>query len=264
MGALVFGGIQQEKLEIYNSATGPASHDDVAKALQELSAAPVCTLMINLPTEPGKVTDYCRSLALDTAISRVSYRAGGVNYTREVFTSGPSHVFVIRCTADSRGEINFTAKLGASQPGATLASGSGSVSLSGTGGGGGNGRFNAWLLAKNEGGSASVDNGAVTVRDANSATLFVSVAIDETGSDKAASELAANASNASKALWSTEEAPYEQLRAGHVADYQMFFRSGTPELGSPSNRSADGHPRSFEETNDPQLAALLFRLLKSP
>ena len=42
------------------------------------------------------ITDYRRELDLDTAVARVTYRVGGVRYTREVFASHPDQVIVVR------------------------------------------------------------------------------------------------------------------------------------------------------------------------
>ncbi len=54
------------------------------------------------------VSNYTRYLDLKTAISGVEYTYGGVNYSREYFTSYPDRAFVIRLDADTDGALSFT------------------------------------------------------------------------------------------------------------------------------------------------------------
>lgn len=63
------------------------------------------------------VTDYKRWLDLETGISGVSYTAGGISYQREVFSSAPDQVIVVRITANRPGSISFTANLRGEKPG---------------------------------------------------------------------------------------------------------------------------------------------------
>lgn len=58
-----------------------------------------------------EVTDYKRWLDLETGITSVHYKANGITYTREVFSSVPDQVIAIRLTADKPGSISFTAEL---------------------------------------------------------------------------------------------------------------------------------------------------------
>ncbi len=55
--------------------------------------------------------NYRRQLDLDTAIARVDFSAGDVNFTREVFSSPVDQVIVIRLTADKPGKISFAAAM---------------------------------------------------------------------------------------------------------------------------------------------------------
>ena len=51
----------------------------------------------------GTPTDYRFELDIDSAIARLSYRLGGVRYTREVFASHPAQAIVMRLSADAPG-----------------------------------------------------------------------------------------------------------------------------------------------------------------
>lgn len=61
------------------------------------------------------VSNYKRELDLDHAVATVSYTAGQVNYSREIFSSYPDQSLVIRLDADKAGSLSFTVRL--SRPG---------------------------------------------------------------------------------------------------------------------------------------------------
>src|SRR6218665_3239716 len=53
------------------------------------------------------ISDYRRELDLQNAVAKVSYRANGVLFTREVFSSAPDKALVIRLTADRPSALSF-------------------------------------------------------------------------------------------------------------------------------------------------------------
>lgn len=63
--------------------------------------------------ETGEVSHYRRELDLQNAVVRVTYRAGGVNYTREYFASYPDQVIAVRFSADQPGKIHVSTGFGA-------------------------------------------------------------------------------------------------------------------------------------------------------
>ncbi|MCK4591101.1 MAG: glycoside hydrolase family 95 protein, partial [Candidatus Latescibacteria bacterium] len=66
---------------------------------------PACDLGIYPGYDKDKVTEYRRSLNLDTAITEISYVVDGVRYQREYFSSWPAGVIVIRLSASQAGRI---------------------------------------------------------------------------------------------------------------------------------------------------------------
>ena len=56
----------------------------------------------------ARPTDYRLELDIDNAIARLSYRLGGVRYTREVFASHPAQAIVMRLSADAPGRITVS------------------------------------------------------------------------------------------------------------------------------------------------------------
>jgi alpha-L-fucosidase 2 len=55
----------------------------------------------------GEISDFRRWLDLRAAVAGVSYRQGGVTFTREVFASHPDEVVVMRLRADRNGALSF-------------------------------------------------------------------------------------------------------------------------------------------------------------
>ncbi|MGO9586880.1 MAG: glycosyl hydrolase family 95 catalytic domain-containing protein, partial [Limisphaerales bacterium] len=141
LGAMVFGGIAREKLQLnedtlwaggpydpdntnalaalpevrrlifdgkYADAQKLASQKMMAKPLRQMPYETLGDLWLAFPTNTP-VTDYRRDLNLDTAVASVSYTSGGVKFTREFFSSPVDQVIVVRLTADKPGQITFTA-----------------------------------------------------------------------------------------------------------------------------------------------------------
>ena len=57
----------------------------------------------------GDVSDYRRELDLVNGVASVTYKRGGIGYTRTLFASYPAQVIAYRLTADTAGAISFTA-----------------------------------------------------------------------------------------------------------------------------------------------------------
>ena len=82
----------------------------MAKPLRQMPYEPVGDLLLIFP-ETADVANYRRDLNLDTATAGVSYTAGGVRFSREVFASPVDQVIAVRLTADRPGRITFTASV---------------------------------------------------------------------------------------------------------------------------------------------------------
>ncbi|MEY4489458.1 MAG: hypothetical protein RIQ79_1966, partial [Verrucomicrobiota bacterium] len=140
LGAMVFGDTHHERLAL-NDATlwsgGPvewnnpaaravlpqvraalaAGHYGEAVALCKKMQGPYNQSYLALGdlrlTFPGDTIPaaYERRLDLDRAVTSVTYREGDATFTREVFSSFPDQVIVLRLTCDHPGRITFTAAL---------------------------------------------------------------------------------------------------------------------------------------------------------
>lgn len=143
MGAMVFGGIQRERIALNEStfwSGRPHDYDNpealayfprirelvVAGKFQEaekmadehfygLPAAqqayqPLGDLLLEFDAA-GAVRDYRRELDLKTGVARIRYRVDDVVFTRELFVSYPDRVMVVRIAGDKLGRVSVQAQL---------------------------------------------------------------------------------------------------------------------------------------------------------
>ena len=178
-------------------------------------------------SKPGQTSNYRRELDLDTAIARVTYRAGDANYTREYFSSAPDQVIVVRLTCDKPHHIDISAMLSRDVDAKTRFSGADRIVLEGeaiardarhdqerlAGV-----KFQAVLLVTQEGGRIASGNG-LWIEGANSVTLFIAASTSFKPRDIEHDLLAA-------------KRPYAELKAGHIADYQRLFNRVNLSLGT--------------------------------
>jgi alpha-L-fucosidase 2 len=214
----------------------------------------------------GQPSDYRRALDLDTAITTVNYRLGDATFTREVFSSAPSQVLVVRLTCNKPGKIGFTASLTRPERFATAADGSDGLVIRGQmndGRGGATGMmYMARLKAIAEGGKVSTVGNNLRVEGANAVTLLLTAGTDyrlqpPTYRGNPHEKLTADQLAAAAAK------PYDELRTSHVADYQKFFRRVSLDLGGREARSLPTDQRLLRmakgKTPDLDLEALLFQ-----
>lgn len=94
LGGMIFGGVSNERIQ-FNEQTLWTGDEITMGAYQ-----PFGDLFLDFPiTGP---TGYRRELSLADAVHRTTFTANGVKFLREVFSSHPDQVMVIRLTADKR------------------------------------------------------------------------------------------------------------------------------------------------------------------
>ena len=262
LGAMVFGGIEEERLQLNEESvwTGQPRWDANPEALKTLpkvrqllfegkyqeaeklaqngilgkfrrdnasSYQTLGDLTLDFGTLRG-VTNYKRELDISEAIARVSFTANQVNYTREVFSSAPDQAIIIRITGDKEGSLTFTARL--SRPGdkASIIAAANKIAMSEHVGDGLGVRMTAILWAVPEGGKIVSRGDSIRFEKANSVTLFLTAATDYSGTDPV--ETAINRMN------SVSVKPYKEIRENHITDYQSFFNRVSIDLGSSDGR----------------------------
>lgn len=194
-------------------------------------------------TPDAKVEDYRLELNLDTAIAKTSFRHAGTHYVREVFSSAPDQVIVVRMIAEGKGKISFSAKLDRPAHFSTSSAGKNGLVLEGEAIPVNDNpglpvkenpvgiRFYSQLLAVADGGSVKSDGGVLKVSEASSVMLFVDCATSyryPAGADAMKAAVAHNLKTASARK-------YADLRERHVADHQRFFRRAEISFGPDKN-----------------------------
>ncbi len=206
-------------------------------------------------------SNYYRDLNIEHAVATVTYEAGGVQYKRELFSSFTDQVMMIRLTADKPGKIAFRATMDTEQKGG-LQAGSGKLILSGLTsdheGEQGKIRFESQLKVVAEGGEALLQNNAWVVKNANAATVYVSIATNF----KNYRDVSGNAGlKAASFLDHAVKKNYSVALADHIRFYRQYFNRVKFDIGVTDavNRPTDQRIAAFARTNDPHLAALYFQ-----
>ncbi|TDC19326.1 glycoside hydrolase family 95 protein [Streptomyces sp. 8K308] len=294
LGAMVFGGVQSEQLQLNEDTVwgggpyDPADPDGLANLPEirrrvfnnEWSAAQslidsqfmgtprgqmpyqtVGNLRLNF-SSGGSATNYHRELDLTTAIALTRYTRDGVAYTREVFASAADQVIVVRLTAGTAGRISFSATFDSPQSSSRHSLDQLTVGLDGAGetvdGLAGRVRFRALATARATGGSVRSSGGTLTVTNADAVTLLISIGTNYTSYADLTGDQNARALSPLSAAASRA---YDDLRSRHVADYQRFFDRTSLDLGSTSavDLPTDQRVANFAGGNDPQLVTLFFQ-----
>lgn len=266
LGAMVFGGVADERIQLNESTLWAgypldADNPEALKSLPEIrrlifanqnneAVALATKTMLGKPKgiKPYqslgelwmdfpqlKAQNYTRSLDLSTAIAKVKYTVDGVTYTRESFASETDGVIVVRLSADKPGKISFRLTLKRQRDAVCTATPGDPQSLVLNGkimekDSAGNDRgllFTARVKAVTDGGMAMTDNGVLTVKNANSVTLFIAGATNYPGLVKLAKGIEKAKTDPAQvcgnAIASARKQGYAALRANHIRQYQHFY-----------------------------------------
>ena len=225
---------------------------------------PVGDLQLHFPGHEN-FSAYRRELSLDDATARVSYAAGGVRYTREVFTSLADRVLVIHLTASQPGRLAFAATWASPQKTTVRRDATtGALALSGVTTDHetvpGKLAFEAQLRVAATDGQVSATDTGLAVAGATEATLFVAIGTNYVNYHDISADPSARAR---AALDAAAGKIFPVLHAAHVAAYRAQFGRVSLDLGASSAevlaKPTDARVRDFAKSHDPQLAALYFQ-----
>ena len=295
LGAMVFGGVATERLQLNEDsiwAGGPHDYADpdahtvvaeirslinegkwleaqkladqrfMGEPTEQMQYQPVGDLELTFPTITGEPSDYLRTLDLESATTTVEYTVDGVRYRREVFSSHPDQVLVMHLSADAPGAIDIDASYTSPQQTTLRQFDEETLGLHGTSGEAegleGQVRFSALLRADTEGGTVRVDNDALSVRGADQVTLRLSVGTSYLDWQDVSGDPVARAE---RPLRRTRRLDHSQLRRRHVADYRELFERTSIDLGTSAavEQETDERVKHFADGGDPQLAALYYQ-----
>lgn len=208
-----------------------------------------------------KATNYYRDLNIEKAVATVTYEVGGVKYKREIFSSFPDQVMIVRLTANKPGKISFSATMDSPQNG-LLKTENGKLVFSGITsdheGEKGQIKFESQVKALAEGGKVALQNNTWTVKNANSATIYVSIATNFINyHDISGNANAKAASFLDKAI----QKEYATALVAHIKFYQQYFNRVKFNIGvnEAVNKPTDQRIAEFATGNDPHLTALYFQ-----
>ncbi|WP_407482082.1 glycosyl hydrolase family 95 catalytic domain-containing protein [Elizabethkingia meningoseptica] len=263
LGAMVFGGVNNETFQLNEESlwSGKKINDVNPEAKSHL--AEIQNLLINGENEkahelskkyllatppnfqsyqtlgdlrisfPGQSpTEYKRSLDISTGITSVSYKSGGVQYTREAFVSAPDDVMVIRLTSPKPNQLHFKINL-VRDLDASIHSSGNALQLNGqmvdlssadTGEGGMDMKFNALAKVINKDGSVVAAQNSIMVKDASEVLILLTAATDynlaKLDFDRSIDPLA----TCQKIIKNAEVKSYDQLLKNHLAEFQPLMK----------------------------------------
>jgi alpha-L-fucosidase 2 len=148
IGAMVFGGTEDERLQINESTlwggrphnyTNPEVYTHLQEIRQLIFAGkvdeaqklsgtlmgqpkllmpyqPFCDVRLHFPGH-DQATEYRRELHLDDAVAVIAYKVGSAHFRREVFVSYSDQVLVVRITASQPAQVTFSVGVDSPQPG---------------------------------------------------------------------------------------------------------------------------------------------------
>ena len=294
LGAMVFGGVDKEHLQLnedtlyaggpydptnptalaalpqarqlifdgkYREADRLIGQKMMAKPLRQMPYQTAGDFWLAFPPLT-RVEQYRRELNLDTAISRVTYRADGVVYMREVFASPVDQVIVVRLTADKPGSISFAATMSSPQKTTVSTEVTGALVMSGVNGSaqGINGALKYQVRAqiKTRGGAVEAGSDQLSVKGADEAVILLAAA---TGYKSYKDVSGDPAVIVRKTLDKATSRTFAQLEKSHVTEHQRIFRRVSLDLGrtEAASQPTDARIAAYGNGQDPQLAELYFQ-----
>jgi len=222
-----------------------------------------------------EVAGYKRWLDLNTGITSVEYTVGGVTYRREVLSSTPDQVILVRLTASKPGSLTFKAQLRGVRNSAHSNYATDYFRMDGIGQDGlmvngksadymgieGKLRFRAQLKAIPEGGTMKVTGDMLNIEKANSVTIIIAAATNFVNYKDVSADQVARVQNY---LEKVKGKSYNEMVSASVEEYQKYFKRVSLELPKtensylPTNKRMEG----INENPDPSLASLCYNFAR--
>ncbi|MBO9684706.1 MAG: glycoside hydrolase family 95 protein, partial [Flavisolibacter sp.] len=209
-------------------------------------------------------TNYSRELDIEKAVTKTSYTVNGVTYTREALASFPDRVVVMRLTASKPGSLSFNAFFTTPQKRATIkTTPSKELTISGTTSDHetvkGLVNYKGIVRMKLEGGSLNATDTSLIIKDANAATIYISIATNFNNYKDISGD---ENKRASDYLNKAYPKSFATILPAHVAAYQKYFNRVKLDLGADATASklpTDERLVNFTSTNDPSFVTLYYQ-----
>jgi alpha-L-fucosidase 2 len=222
-----------------------------------------------------KVTTYKRWLDLETGITCVEYSVGDISYRREIVSSEPDQVILVRLTASKPGSISFRAQLRGCRNQAHSNYATDYFRMDGAGQDGlmvygksadymgveGALRYRAQLKAIPEGGSIEVDGIDLIIKNADAVTLAIVAATNFVDYKDVSAD---QDERVASYLEQIEGKTSGSMFAAAIENYQSLFQRVSLELPKTDNSflPTDKRMAEFSEQPDPNLASLCYNFAR--
>ena len=220
-------------------------------------------------------TEYQRDLDLKTAISTVSFKEDGTQYTREFFMSHDDDVLVARLEVKGSEKLNLDVRFPSKQGGKTVAEGNDTLKLCGALTDN-QMKYASYLTVKADNGSVTGSGDKLTVKDASAVTVYLSAATDYKNAfyneDKTEDYYyrtgetdEALAKRVKETVDKAVEKGYKEVKATHLEDYQELFNRVSLNIGQTvSEKPTDDLLKTYKDgsASEPekrQLENMLFQ-----
>ena len=318
IGAMVFGRVSDELIQLNESSLysgGPVPQSinpDAASYLQPLREAifakdyeqatllakkmqgyytqsymPMGDLLLHQDLKNDSVQNYKRTLNLADAITTTVFEADGVKYNRELFTSAPDNVLVMKLTADAAKTLSLNlsaqsqlrSEVSVTEDQVLVVSGKAPANVNpnyynpegvepityedpeGCDGM----RFQYRIKVLKTDGNLSVENNSLAIADASEVVILLTAATSFNGFDKCPDKEGLDqAKLATESMQAASAKTYDQLKADHIADFSTYMQRVALDLGTTPedqlNQPTDARLKAYSEgANDPELEALYFQ-----
>lgn len=251
---LIFEGKFKEAQEL-------ADKKIITKTSHGMSYQTVGNLRLNFSGQES-YTGFYRELDIEKAVATTMYNIDGVKYLREVFTSFPDQVIIIRLTADKPGKISFSASMDRPAPVKIFSEEDNVLIMEGISSDHetvkGEVKFQSKVKVIPEGGDLKATDSSLIVTNASSAILYISIATNFVNYNDISAD---PDEKATSYLLKAEKKNYSQLLSDHINFYQTCFNRVSLDLGQTDSikNTTDLRIRQFSRGNDPGLAALYFQ-----
>jgi len=287
LGAMVFGRVEDELIQLNEETLwtgGPAdtnpnpdaikylpevrkqlfsgNNDQVVKLMQKMQGPntnmyqPLANLFLKQKVD-GDVSNYLRTLNIADAVATTSFTVNGINYKREIFSSFPDQVIIMRLSASQKNKLNVSFGLGHELEHQVKHEGNNQIILTGkariTSDEPGNIKpliyadslhhngmhFQARLKIIKTDGKLSHDS-LLNVSDASEILVMISGATSYNGFDQYPDQNGLDENKkAIGFIKNAEIKPFESLKKAHVSDYQNYFNRLSINLNNTGNLLAD-------------------------
>lgn len=225
--------------------------------------------------DQDEVTGYKRWLDLTSGVTCVEYTVNDITYLREVISSAPDQVILVRLTASKPGSISFKAQLRGCRNQAHSNYATDYFTMDGVEQNGlmvngksadylgveGRIRYKAELKAIPEGGTMQVADDYLTIEKADAVTLTIVAATNFVNYKDVSADQEKRVANYMEQL---KGKSYHELATASISDYQKYFERVSLELPKTESSYLPTNKRmsAIDDSPDPSLVSLCYNFAR--